>query len=169
MKHQYDHAVHSAMGLFQEEPDEPDGPALFQAESDRVDWFPLQDEGDEPDDRFLPSQPSQPSSTPQPFQDEDDEADCDSDSSGCLADGEVDVNKDKYQELVQLNFATLTKFLESQLSQISATASTGQPVKKRRYNNRGRAAKAAASKQPKESQGSKTKRIPRNNTDTCLV
>ena len=116
LKHQYDHAVHSAMGLFQEEPDEPDGPALFQAENDRVDWFPLQDEGDEPDDRFLPSQPSQPSSTPQPFQDEDDEADCDSDSSGCLADGEVDVNKDKYQELVQLNFATLTKFLESQLS-----------------------------------------------------
>ena len=47
------HAVHSAMGLFQEEPDEPDGPALFQAESDRVDWFPLQDEGDEPDDRFF--------------------------------------------------------------------------------------------------------------------
>ena len=119
---------------------------------------------------FLPSQPSRPLSTPQPFQDEDDEADCDSDSSGCLADGELDVNKEKYQELVQLNFATLTKFLESQLSQISATSSTGGPVKKRRYNNRGRAAKAAATRQLKESQhGLQTKRIPRNNIDTCLV
>ena len=160
------------MGLFQDEPDEPDVPALFQAESDRTDWFPLQDEGDEPDHchSFLPSQPSWPLSTPQPFQDEDDEADCDSDSSGCLADGELDVNKEKYQELVQLNFATLTKFLESQLSQISATSSTGGPVKKRRYNNRGRAAKAAATRQLKESQhGLQTKRIPRNNIDTCLV
>ena len=157
------------MALFQEEPDEPDGPALFQRESDRVAGFPLQDEDDEPDDRFLSSHPSQPSSTLQPFQDEEDEPDCDSDSSGCLADGEVDVNKEKYQELVQLNFATLTKFLESQLSQISATASTGQPVKKRRYNNKNRVAKAAASKLLKESQRSQTKRIPRNHTDTCLV
>ena len=154
------------MALFQEEPDEPDGPALFQRESDRVAGFPLQDEDDEPDDRFLSSHPSQPSSTLQPFQDEEDEPDCDSDSSGCLADGEVDVNKEKYQELVQLNFATLTKFLESQ---ISATDSTGQPVKKRRYNNKNRVAKAAASKLLKESQRSQTKRIPRNNTDTCLV
>lgn len=155
------------MALFQDEPDEPDGPSPFQAETDRMVGFPLQDEGDEPEVCILPEPPSSSTTTLMLFQDEGDEEGCDSDSSGVLADNELDANKDKYQELVQLNFATLTKFLESQLGNTSAKVSTSQVAKKRRYNNSGRSAKAAAAAKLKESQQSANRRIPRNDPETC--
>lgn len=154
------------MALFQDEPDEPDGPLPFQAETDRTAGFPLQDEGDEPDVCIPPPAPSSSTTTPMLFQEEGEEVDCDSDSSGFLADNELAENKDKYHELVQLNFATLTKFLESQLGKAAANVSTSQVVKKRRYNNSGRLAKAASAKQVRESQLSANRRIPRNDPDT---
>ena len=151
------------MGLFENEPDEPDGPALFQTESDRPDFFPLQDEADEPDPDFseLPKVPHQL------FQDEADESDRSSDSSGCLADCEG--VGEEYHELVQLNFATLTKFLESQLCQLPGAASESVPqaAKRRRYNNTNRASKAQEAKKHRENLSLKQRRIPRNNPETC--
>lgn len=100
--------------LFQDEPDEDEGPSLFQPESERGEgMFPLQDEPDEKEHcnaaavgiHHVP---------PQLFQDEADEAsDAASDSSGCLGDCDTDAHHGSRQELVQLSFATLTKFLET--------------------------------------------------------
>lgn len=107
--------------LFQDEPDEDEGPSLFQRESELGEgMFPLQDEPDE-------TEPCNAAAVgihhvpPQLFQDEVDEAsDAASDSSGFFGDCETDAHHGSRQELVQLSFATLTKFLETQLCNVSA-------------------------------------------------
>ena len=147
--------------LFQDEPDEDEGPSLFQRESELGEgMFPLQDEPDE-------TEPCNAAAVgihhvpPQLFQDEVDEAsDAASDSSGFFGDCETDAHHGSRQELVQLSFATLTKFLETQLCNVSAKKDEPM-VKKRRYNNQVRAAKAAANKHI-----STPKRVPRNDPES---
>lgn len=147
--------------LFQDEPDEDEGPSLFQRESELGEgMFPLQDEPDE-------TEPCNAAAVgihhvpPQLFQDEVDEAsDAASDSSGFFGDCETDAHHGSRQELVQLSFATLTKFLETQLCNVSAKKNEPM-VKKRRHNNQVRAAKAAANKHI-----STPKRVPRNDPES---
>ena len=170
------------MPVFQDELDEDDGPQLFQAERDAEhSGFPLQDEADEPDEPAEPNPPvsflrrSGSSSHPCLFQDEADEESGSDLSSGCMGDCEAEANDVSNQQLVQLSFSTLTQFLESQLCHASTQASSGPEVKKRRYNNRNRAAKAAeAAKLTKGD--SKNHRIPRNDPEavsfdyiTCCI
>ena len=143
--------------LFQDEPDEDEGPSLFQPESEHGEGlFPLQDEPDEQE-----RSNAAVNLHPQLFQDEEDEgSDAASDSSGRLGDCDTDANHGSRQELVQLSFTTLTKFLETQLCNMSAKAASEPTVKKRRYNNQRRAAKAAAK------QITAPKRVPRNDPES---
>lgn len=150
--------------LFQDEADEEDAPSLFQQErDDGGGFFPLQDEPDEPDEP--------PTAIPAPaaaflFQDEVDDAD--SDSSSCLGDDEHEGEKSSNTQLVQLSFATLTRFMESQLCNASGKSTPAPVVKKRHYNNERRAAKAEASKRLRSMASSTTHRIPRNDPATLV-
>ena len=153
------------MPLFQNEPDEPEGPSLFQNEGDEVALFCFQDEPDEPVVALPVQPPSLPSGQAQLFQDELDGpvSESDSDSSGHLADYE-DEPKTSTQK-VNLNFAALTKFLDSQLCRAGQKEHAEPVKKKRKYNNAKRAAKAAAAKQLPENEPATT-RLARNSLDS---
>ena len=149
--------------MFQDEPDESDGPSLFQNEGEERHSHPLQDEPDEPDSAPLAPQAVGGRHL---FGDESDEDDSGSEFLGYEADKE-DGDRTSYQQ-VQLNFETMTKFLESQLHKVagSSTQTSGKIVKKRRYNNENRAAKAAAAKSMRESACPTSTRTPRNSRDS---
>lgn len=156
--------------LFQDEPDETEGPALFQNEPDELQPHPLQDEPDEPDEpkqRPIPARDVQGGHAVL-FQEEPDE-DSASDTSGFEADGENEDDAGSHQQTVQLNFDIMTKFLESKLCRIgeSASQTSGQILKKRRYNNENRANKAAKARAMREQVANK--RIPRDDPDTQLI
>lgn len=151
-------------GLFQNEPDEASPASLFQSEHDEQAVLFM----DEPEETirtntrqqlpptnfpYLHDEPHEPgdesdegNDCAQLFQDEndEDESSCESDDdSGYSAD--CDDAPPPSKPTVDLAFATVSKFLASQLAQSRGQASTpsAQPLRKKRiYNNSNRAAKA---------------------------
>lgn len=174
-----------AFALFQDEPDEDSGPELFQDEKDEGENFLFQDEPPERGDQGGPS-PSNPSiqskdhglsvlrdepeeSPLQPalFGTEGDEVKSDSGSDGSAYFGDCEKEKSDNHAIVQLNFATITKFLSSQLSKAGTELPDKEPVrKKRRYNNQNRARLAETKRNAKLA--ASRERVPRNSPDSSL-
>lgn len=166
--------------LFQDEPDEDAGPALFQNEKDEPHKL-FQDEPEERPTSFiafgrtkdigldlLQDEPDEaPQHRPALFGTEEDERvsvseNSDSDSA-YWGDCEEDTKQDNYG-IVQLNFSTINKFLCSQMSSADPKIGSEPVKKKRRYNNKNRSKAAEAKRANKPAV---RKRVPRNCPDSC--